>query len=73
MMISPAWMMKMVIGSFGLYTDGFAPSITPPCEGALLPVAVAEGADDAVVANEANAAVVDISADIGRKIERKNG
>ena len=30
------WMMKRVIGSFGLYFDGFAPSITPPCGGALL-------------------------------------
>lgn len=27
------WMMKMVIGSFGLYLDGFPPSRMPPCDG----------------------------------------
>jgi hypothetical protein len=38
-------MMKMVIGSLGLYCDGFDPSITPPCEGALLPVGVGVAAE----------------------------
>lgn len=30
-------MMKMVMGSLGLYLEGFIPSMTPPCDGARLP------------------------------------
>lgn len=29
------WIMKRIIGSLGLYFDGLAPSMTPPCGGAL--------------------------------------
>ena len=35
------WMMKRTMGSLGLYSDGLAPSMTPPCDGARSPVAVA--------------------------------
>jgi hypothetical protein len=45
----PTWMMKMVMGSFGLYCDGFDPSMTPPWEGALLPVGVGVAAESAEV------------------------
>lgn len=43
------WMMKMIMGSLGLYLEGLAPSMTPACDGALLlsPVAAAT-ADDKV-------------------------
>jgi len=51
----PTWMMKMVMGSLGLYCDGFDPSMTPPCEGALLPVGVG------VAAEKAEVDVVDIA------------
>jgi len=39
----------MVMGSFGLYCDGFDPSMTPPWEGALLPVGVGVAAKIAEV------------------------
>ena len=63
-------MMKMVSGSFELYFEGLAPSITPPCEGALLPP-VDVGTTDVVVADNNEAAnVVDIG--LGRKKSARN-
>ena len=63
-------MMKMVSGSFELYFDGLAPSITPPCEGALLPP-VDVGTTDVVVADNNEAAnVVDMA--LGGKKSARN-
>ena len=35
------WMMNRTMGSLELYSDGLAPSMTPPCDGARSPVGVA--------------------------------
>jgi hypothetical protein len=56
-------MMKRVIGSFGLYCVGLAPSITPPCDGALLPLVAAAAAAVVVAATEERNDVV-VAADI---------
>lgn len=42
------WMMKIVIGSFGLYLDGLPPSRMPPCDAARKDAEVAAGFAEAV-------------------------
>lgn len=43
------WMMKIVIGSFGLYLDGFPPSRMPPCDATRDFAEVAAGFAEAVL------------------------
>lgn len=54
-------MMKRTMGSFGLYWDGLAPSMTPPCDGARSPVGVAS-AEAEVSVERTELAVVDMVA-----------
>ncbi len=63
-------MMKIVSGSFELYFEGFAPSITPPCEGALLPPVDVGTTDEVVADNNEAANVVDMA--LGGKKSTKN-
>lgn len=42
-------MMKRTMGSLGLYSDGLAPSMTPPCDGARSPVGVSSAAAEVSV------------------------
>jgi len=61
----------MVIGSFGLYTDGLAPSMTPPWDGARFPP-VDVGLAEAAVADNELANVVDMAPG-GQKSAGKSG
>ena len=55
-------MMNMVSGSLEVYLEGLAPSITPPCEGALFPPVDAGTNDVVAVATNELASVVDMTA-----------
>lgn len=58
-----AWMMKRIIGSDGLKTDGFMPSKMPPWEGALSPAGVGVGTTE-VAADAIVDAIVDMMAEV---------
>lgn len=49
------------MGSLGLYWDGFEPSMTPPCEGARSPEAVASAAAEVTLERISEAVVVAIA------------
>lgn len=54
-------MMKSTIGSLGLYSDGFEPSMTPPCEGARSAEVVASAAAEVTLERISEVVVVAIA------------
>lgn len=60
-------MMKSTIGSLGLYSEGLAPSMTPPCGGARVPELVASAAAEVTLERISEVVVVAIAC--GLKVE----
>lgn len=65
---APTWMMKMVMGFLGSYTDGFPPSKIPPCGATrTVEVGAAEVVVEVAMMNAAGGRVAAVKAQTGMR------